>query len=60
VVIVGILALVTATSLYATRDDRRGEKHPEHQTGHVSHPGGIPGSLRADTDTDASRRGPGS
>jgi len=41
-VIIGILAVVTATSLYATRNDRRGEEHPEHQTGHVSHPGGIP------------------
>ncbi|MCW2851821.1 MAG: TerC family protein, partial [Nocardioides sp.] len=41
-VIVGILAVVTSTSLYATRNDRRGEEQPEHQTGHVSHPGGIP------------------
>jgi tellurite resistance protein TerC len=55
-VIVAILALVTATSLYATRADRRGEEHPEHQTGHVSHPGGIPRSLRADADTDTRSR----
>jgi tellurite resistance protein TerC len=58
-VIVAILALVTATSLYVTREDRRGEEHPEHQTGHVAHPGGIPRSLRADADTESppSRRG---
>ncbi|OMQ16223.1 tellurium resistance protein TerC [Modestobacter sp. VKM Ac-2676] len=54
-VIVGILALVTATSLYATRDDRRGEEHPEHQTGHVSHPGGIPETRRTDPDADSAR-----
>jgi tellurite resistance protein TerC len=59
-VIVGILALVTATSLYVTRGDRRGEEHPEHQTGHVSHPGGIPRSLRADADTETSPRRHGS
>jgi tellurite resistance protein TerC len=41
-VIVGVLALVTATSLYASRGDRRGEEHPEHQTGHVAHPGAPP------------------
>ncbi|MCZ2807519.1 TerC family protein [Modestobacter sp. VKM Ac-2983] len=57
-VIVGILALVTATSLYATRDDGRGEDHPEHQTGHVSHPGGQPRVDRADA-ADASREGDG-
>ena len=38
-VIIAVLALVTATSLYATRGDRRDEEHPEHQTGHVAHPG---------------------
>ncbi|MGY1712074.1 TerC family protein [Geodermatophilus sp. SYSU D00758] len=59
-VIVGILALVTATSLYATRGDRRGEDHPEHQTGHVSHPGGIPRSLRADADPEPPPRRRGS
>jgi tellurite resistance protein TerC len=37
-----VLALVTATSLYASRGDRRGEEHPEHQTGHVAHPGAPP------------------
>ncbi|MCZ2837215.1 TerC family protein [Modestobacter sp. VKM Ac-2985] len=58
-VIVGILALVTATSLYATRDDRRGEEHPEHQTGHVSHPGGQPRAQRTDDAADASREGGG-
>lgn len=41
-VIVGILALVTVTSMVTTRGDRRGEDHPEHQTGHVAHPGGLP------------------
>jgi tellurite resistance protein TerC len=45
-VIVAILALVTATSLYVSRGDRRGEEHPEHQSGHVSHPGGAPRFLR--------------
>jgi TerC family integral membrane protein len=59
-VIVGILALVTATSLYATRDDRRGEEHPEHQTGHVSHPGGIPRSLRTDPEPERPSRRRGS
>lgn len=59
-VIVGILALVTATSLHATRDDRRGEEHPEHQTGHVSHPGGIPKSLPAEADTETPSKGHGS
>ncbi|RZU32328.1 TerC/Alx family metal homeostasis membrane protein [Blastococcus saxobsidens] len=54
-VIVVVLALVTATSLYATRGDQRGEEHPEHQTGHVSHPGGVPRS-RADAGTDTPPR----
>jgi tellurite resistance protein TerC len=59
-VIVAILALVTVTSLYVTRNDRRGEEHPEHQTGHVAHPGGIPRSLRADAESEASPRRRGS
>lgn len=50
-VIVGILVVVTSTSLYTTRYDRRGEEHPEHQTGHVSHPGGIPRGTRIHDDT---------
>ena len=58
-VIVAILALVTGTSLYVTRDDRRGEEHPEHQTGHVAHPGGIPRSMRTDGDTGAPPRSRG-
>lgn len=39
-VILAVLGLVTATSLYATRDDRPDEPHPDRQTGHVAHPGG--------------------
>jgi tellurite resistance protein TerC len=42
--------VVTSTSLYATRNDRRGEEHPEHQTGHVSHPGGMPRDTRIPDD----------
>ena len=38
-VILAVLALVTATSLYATRRDES-EPHPERQTAHVAHPGG--------------------
>lgn len=53
-VIVAILVLVTAASLYVTRHDRRGEEHPEHQTGHVAHPGAIPRSLRTDGDAETS------
>ncbi|MGY1828313.1 MULTISPECIES: TerC family protein [unclassified Blastococcus] len=57
-VIVGILALVTATSLHATRGDLRGEEHPEHQTGHVSHPGAAPASRPARRPYDDADRPP--